>query len=315
MKEFIKHLEDLELLTTDDQLDKADEIWDRLLVLLLELEEQNRMQHLQRIELEDIITKYLEYNQPSLQIKVMEFTTVFLGILYSDDQFKVSHRLNNQLAQLMQSPNRQVKMAAINTCKKLYKYRHWSEEDRFDIKPMVEIIVHESDQQVLELAIDLFLEVCSEVDDGNFGIVVSRLVSRLESSNGLVAVGFIENLKTMYLNIHRHDPVKAVECGIIPALVNMLRSVDQAVVDQSIEIIHNFCNYVNCEVISAEFIRSGLIQTLNDLCIRYSDNSRLKMRIIEVAGSAASKMRNFPVSLVRSLVFEQLTISMCNLYG
>ncbi|KAK5665536.1 hypothetical protein QVD99_007882 [Batrachochytrium dendrobatidis] len=93
----------------------------------------------------------------------------------------------------------------------------------------------------------------------------------------------------------------------------MLRSVDQAVVDQSIEIIHNFCNYVNCEVISAEFIRSGLIQTLNDLCIRYSDNSELKTRIIEVAGSAASKMRDFPVSLVRSLVFEQLTISMCNL--
>ncbi|EGF79401.1 hypothetical protein BATDEDRAFT_89805 [Batrachochytrium dendrobatidis JAM81] len=42
MKELIQHLEDLELLTTDDQLYKADEIWDRLLDLLLELEEQNR---------------------------------------------------------------------------------------------------------------------------------------------------------------------------------------------------------------------------------------------------------------------------------
>ncbi|XJO73065.1 hypothetical protein BDV3_004097 [Batrachochytrium dendrobatidis] len=33
---------------------------------------------LQSIELQDIITKYLEYNRPSLQIEVMEFTTVFL---------------------------------------------------------------------------------------------------------------------------------------------------------------------------------------------------------------------------------------------
>ncbi|KAK5666796.1 hypothetical protein QVD99_006849 [Batrachochytrium dendrobatidis] len=181
MKEFIKHLEDLELLTTDDQLDKADEIWDRLLVLLLELEEQNRMQHLQRIELEDIITKYLEYNQPSLQ--------------------------------------------AIKACKKLFNCRHWSEECKFDIKPMVEIIVHESDQEMLRLAIDLFLQVCHEIDDENFGIVVSRLVSRLESSNGLVAVGFIKNLQTMYWNIHRDNPVKAAECGIIPAIVNTLRYV------------------------------------------------------------------------------------------
>ncbi|KAK5669582.1 hypothetical protein QVD99_003973 [Batrachochytrium dendrobatidis] len=31
-----------------------------------------------------------------------------------------------------------------------------------------------------------------------------------------------------------------------------------------------------------------------------------------MAGTVASKMRNFPVSLVRSLVFEQLTISMCD---
>ncbi|OAJ39247.1 hypothetical protein BDEG_23109 [Batrachochytrium dendrobatidis JEL423] len=269
MKEFIKHLEDLELLTTDDQLDKADEIWDRLLVLLLELEEQNRMQHLQRIGLEDIITKYLEYNQPSLQ--------------------------------------------AIKACKKLFNCRHWSEECKFDIKPMVEIIVHESDQEMLRLAIDLFLQVCHEIDDENFGIVVSRLVSRLESSNGLVAVGFIKNLQTMYRSIHRDNPVKAAECGIIPAIVNTLRSVDQAVIDQSIDTIQSFCNYVNCEVISAEFIRSGLIQMLSDLYTKYSDNSELKTRMIEVAGRVASKMRDFPVSLARSSIFEQLTISICNL--
>ncbi|KAK5665535.1 hypothetical protein QVD99_007881 [Batrachochytrium dendrobatidis] len=42
MKELIQRLEDLKLLTTDAQLYKADEIWDRLLVLILELEEQNR---------------------------------------------------------------------------------------------------------------------------------------------------------------------------------------------------------------------------------------------------------------------------------
>ncbi|KAJ8329934.1 hypothetical protein O5D80_002120 [Batrachochytrium dendrobatidis] len=203
-------------------------------------------------------------------------------------------------------------MAAIKTCKKLYKYKRWSEEDGFDIKPMVDIIVHESDQEVLELAIDLFLKACHDIDDGNFGIVLSRLVSRLESSNGLVAVGFIKNLQTMYLNIHRHDPVKAVECGIIPALVNMLRSVDQAVISQSIDTIWSFCNYAGCETIATELIRSGLIQTLNDLCIKHSDNSRLKSRIIWIAGSAASNMRDFPVSLVRSLVFEQLTISMCD---
>ncbi|KAJ8322453.1 hypothetical protein O5D80_001576 [Batrachochytrium dendrobatidis] len=117
MKELIQRLEDLKLLTTDDQLYKADEIWDRLLVLILELEEQNHkstdlVPRLQSIELEDITVKYLEYNRPSLQIKVMEFTTVFLRMMYGDDQFKVSHRLSNQLSQLMQSPNRQVKMAA-----------------------------------------------------------------------------------------------------------------------------------------------------------------------------------------------------------
>ncbi|KAJ8326417.1 hypothetical protein O5D80_005168 [Batrachochytrium dendrobatidis] len=112
MKELIQHLEDLELLTTDAQLYKADEIWDRLLVLILELKEQNYMQHLQSIGLEDIITKYLEYNRPSLQIEVMKFTAVFVIMVYSDHEFKVSQRLNNQLAQLMQSPNRQVKMMA-----------------------------------------------------------------------------------------------------------------------------------------------------------------------------------------------------------
>ncbi|XJO73165.1 hypothetical protein BDV3_004185 [Batrachochytrium dendrobatidis] len=90
MKEFIKHLEDLELLTTDAQLYKADEIWDRLLDLILELKQQNRkstdvMHRLQSIELQDIITKYLEYNRPSLQIKVMEFTTVFLVCSDIDD--------------------------------------------------------------------------------------------------------------------------------------------------------------------------------------------------------------------------------------
>ncbi|KAK5668195.1 hypothetical protein QVD99_005232 [Batrachochytrium dendrobatidis] len=172
MKELIQHLEDLKLLTTDAQLHKADEIWDRLLVLIMELEEQNYkstdvLQRLQSIGLQDIITKYLEYNRPSLQIKVMEFTTVFLGILYSDDDFKVSQRLDNQLSQLMQSSNRQVKIMAINAYTQLYKYKRWSQEDQFDIKLMAEIIVHESDQQVLTLAIGLFLKVCHDIDDEN----------------------------------------------------------------------------------------------------------------------------------------------------
>ncbi|KAK6091371.1 hypothetical protein MT418_8554 [Batrachochytrium dendrobatidis] len=317
MKEFIKHLEDLKLLTTDAQLHKAGQIWDRLLVLLLELKEQDYrstyvMQRLQSIGLEDIAAEYLEYNQPSLQIKIMEFAIVFASMMYSDNEFKVSQRLSNQLAQLMQSPNRQVEMAAIKTYTELFSYRRWREECKIDFKPMVEIIVQESNQEMLTLAIDLFLQVCSEVDDENFGIVLSGLVSRLESSNGLVAAGFIENFQTIFWSICYHNPVKAAGCGIIPAIVNMLRSVDQAVVDQSIDTIQSFCSIRNCEVISAELIRSGLIQALNDLYIKHSDNSGLKTRIIKVAGSAASKMRNFPVSLVRSLIFEQLTISMCD---
>ncbi|EGF77502.1 hypothetical protein BATDEDRAFT_91744 [Batrachochytrium dendrobatidis JAM81] len=270
MKELIQHKEDLKLLTTDAQLYKADEIWDRLLVLIMELKQHNCnfkviVPRLQSIGLQDITADYLEYNRPSLQ--------------------------------------------AIRTCTEFYKYRRWREEDGFDIKPMVEIIVQESDQQVLTLAINLFSTVCSYIDDENFGIVLSRLVSRLESSSGSVAVGFIKNLEAMYRNICHHDPVKAAGCGVISAIVNTLRSVDQAVVDQSIEIIHNFSSYVNCEVTSAELIRSGLIQTLSDLYIRYSDNSKLRTRIIKVAGTAASDMRDFPVSLVRSLVFEQLTMS------
>ncbi|OAJ38660.1 hypothetical protein, variant [Batrachochytrium dendrobatidis JEL423] len=117
----------------------------------------------------------------------------------------------------------------------------------------------------------------------------------------------------MYWNIYCHDRVKAVECGIIPAIVNTLRSVDQEVIYGSIYTIQSLCDYVNCEAILAEFIRSGLIQILNDLYIRYSNDSELKTRIIEVAGRVASKMHDFPVSFVRSLIFEQLTISMCNL--
>ncbi|KAJ8329933.1 hypothetical protein O5D80_002119 [Batrachochytrium dendrobatidis] len=102
MKELIQRLEDLKLLTTDDQLYKADKIWDRLLVLIMELEEQGYrykviLPRLQSIGLEDITAKYLEYNRPSLQIKVMEFTTVFLRMVYYDSQFKVSYRLSNQL--------------------------------------------------------------------------------------------------------------------------------------------------------------------------------------------------------------------------
>ncbi|OAJ38110.1 hypothetical protein BDEG_22070 [Batrachochytrium dendrobatidis JEL423] len=165
---------------------------------------------------------------------------------------------------------------------------------------------------MLTLAIDLFLQVCNDIDDENFGIVLSRLVSRLESSNGLVAVGFIKNLQTMYWIIHRHDLVKAAECGIIPALVNTLRSVDQAVIGQSIAAIENFCKHADCEVISAELMRLDLIQTLNDLCIKYSKNPELKTRMIWIAGTIASGMRDFPVSLVRLLIFEQLTISMCD---
>ncbi|OAJ38572.1 hypothetical protein BDEG_22480 [Batrachochytrium dendrobatidis JEL423] len=178
---------------------------------------------------------------------------------------------------------------------------------------MAEIIVHESNQEVLRLAIDLFSKVCSEIDDENFGIVLSRLVSRLESSNGSVAAGFIRNLEAMYRNIHRDNPVKAAECGIIPAIVNTLRSVDQAVIYESIDAIQSLCDIRNCEVISAEFIRLSLIQMLSDLYIRYSDNSGLKTRIIKMAGSVASGIRDFPVSLVRSLIFEQLTISVCDL--
>ncbi|KAJ8330481.1 hypothetical protein O5D80_001462 [Batrachochytrium dendrobatidis] len=114
MKELIQHLEDLKLLTTDAQLYKADEIWNRLLDLLLELRKHDSyvMQRLQSIGLQDIIADYLEYNRPSLQIKVMEFTTVFASIVHYDDDFKVSQRLSNQIVQLMQSPSRQVKMAA-----------------------------------------------------------------------------------------------------------------------------------------------------------------------------------------------------------
>ncbi|OAJ44499.1 hypothetical protein BDEG_27721 [Batrachochytrium dendrobatidis JEL423] len=168
---------------------------------------------------------------------------------------------------------------------------------------MVEIIVHESDREMLTLAIDLFLQVCHDIDDENFGIVLSRLVSRLESSSGSVAVGFIKNLRTIFSSIHYHKPVKAVECGIIPALVNMLRSVDQEVIYGSIYTIQSLCDYKDCEAILAELIRLDLIQALNDLCIRYSNNSGLKTRIIKMAGTVASKMRNFPVSLVRSLVF------------
>ncbi|KAJ8326068.1 hypothetical protein O5D80_005431 [Batrachochytrium dendrobatidis] len=200
----------------------------------------------------------------------------------------------------------------MKSCTQLFGYGCWSEECKFDIKPMVDIIVHESDQQVLTLAIGLFLKACHDIDDENFGIVLSRLVSRLESSSGSVAVGFIENLQTMYWKIHRHDPVKAVKCGIIPAVVNMLRSVDQEVISQSIYTIENFCKRADCEVISVELMRLDLIQTLNDLCTKYSDNSRLKSRMIEVAGRVASKMRDFPVSLARSLVFEQLTMSVCD---
>ncbi|OAJ45245.1 hypothetical protein BDEG_28398 [Batrachochytrium dendrobatidis JEL423] len=178
---------------------------------------------------------------------------------------------------------------------------------------MVEIIVHDSDQEMLRLAIDLFWEVCHDIDDDNFGIVLSRLVSRLESSDGSVAVGFIRNIKTMFWKIHRHDRVKAVKCGIIPALVNTLGSVDQIVIDQSIDTIENFYNYADCEAIATELIRSGLIQMFSDLCIRYSNDSELKTRMIRMAGTVASKMHDFPVSLARSLIFEQLTISVCDL--
>ncbi|OAJ42444.1 hypothetical protein BDEG_25894 [Batrachochytrium dendrobatidis JEL423] len=104
----------------------------------------------------------------------------------------------------------------------------------------------------------------------------------------------------MYRNIHRDNPVKAAECGIIPAIVNTLRSVDQEVIYESIDTIDSFCNYAGCEVISAELIRLDLIQTLNDLCIRYSDNFALKPRMIWIAGTVASNMRDFPVSLARS---------------
>ncbi|OAJ41308.1 hypothetical protein BDEG_24929 [Batrachochytrium dendrobatidis JEL423] len=140
-----------------------------------------------------------------------------------------------------------------------------------------------------------------------FGIVLSRLVSRLESSSGSVAAGFIKNLQTIFWSIHRHDPVKAAECGIIPALVNTLRSVDQAVIDQSIDTIQSLYDHEDCEVISAELMRLDLIQTLNDLCVKHSDNPELKTRMIKIAGTIASKMRDFPVSLARSDMIEKST--------
>ncbi|XJO78053.1 hypothetical protein BDV3_002551 [Batrachochytrium dendrobatidis] len=74
-------------------------------------------------------------------------------------------------------------MATLNACTELLSYRRWSEENGFDIKPMVEIIVHESDQEVLELAIDLFLEVCHNIDDENFGIVKSSEMWHHSSSS------------------------------------------------------------------------------------------------------------------------------------
>ncbi|KAK6091312.1 hypothetical protein MT418_8576 [Batrachochytrium dendrobatidis] len=116
----------------------------------------------------------------------------------------------------------------------------------------------------------------------------------------------------MYWKIHRHDRVKAAGCGVISALVNTLRSVDQEVVDQSIDTIENFCKHADCEVISAELMRLDLIQILNDLCIKYSNDFALKMRMIWIAGTIVSGMRDFPISLVRLLFFEQLTISMCD---
>ncbi|EGF84276.1 hypothetical protein BATDEDRAFT_85330 [Batrachochytrium dendrobatidis JAM81] len=277
MKELVQHMEDLKLLTTDAQLYKADEIWVRLLALLQELKQQGYRST-------DVLLRLQSIELEDITAKYLEYNRPSLQ--------------------------------AIKTCTELFDCGRWSKEYKFDIKPMVEIIVHESDREMLRLAIDLFSTVCYDIDDENFGIVVSRLVSRLESSNGLVAVGFIKNLKTIFCNIHRHDPVKAVECGIIPAIVNTLRSVDQAVIYESIDTIRSLCNVTECEVLSAELIRSGLIQALNDLYIKYSDNSRLKTRIIKIAVAAASKMHDFPVSLVRSLVFEQLTILMydANMY-
>ncbi|OAJ32819.1 hypothetical protein BDEG_28701 [Batrachochytrium dendrobatidis JEL423] len=87
----------------------------------------------------------------------------------------------------------------------------------------------------------------------------------------------------------------------------MLRSVDQAVIDQSIDTIQSLYDHEDCEVISAELMRLDLIQTLNDLCVKHSDNPELKTRMIKIAGTIASKMRDFPVSLARSDMIEKST--------
>ena len=55
----------------------------------------------------------------------------------------------------------------MKSCTEVYKYKRWREEDGFDFKPMVEIIVHEPDQQVFTLAIGLFSKVCHDIDDEN----------------------------------------------------------------------------------------------------------------------------------------------------
>ncbi|OAJ32880.1 hypothetical protein BDEG_28756 [Batrachochytrium dendrobatidis JEL423] len=168
MKEFIKHLEDLKLLTTDDQLHKAGQIWDRLLVLLLELKQQ-----------------------------------------------------------------------------------------------------------------------------------------------GYIAVGFIENLQTMYRNICHHNPVKAAGCGIIPALVNTLRSVDQEVISQRYvnDMIQKSTN--KAEMIKA-FQEYGIVNQLNTIYSRRDINLYGYNGIVNLLKTLVDFADNHSDSSIRTEleqggIFENLT--------
>ncbi|OAJ42071.1 hypothetical protein BDEG_25573 [Batrachochytrium dendrobatidis JEL423] len=148
---------------------------------------------------------------------------------------------------------------------------------------MVEIIVKESDQEMLTLAIGLFLKVCHDIDDENFGIVLSRLVSRLESSNGLVAVGFIKNLEAMYRNICHHNPVKAVECGIIPAVVNTLRDINLYGYNGIVNLLKTLVDFADNHPdssIRTELEQGGILENLT--VIVQSDTAKyIKRRVAE----------------------------------
>ncbi|KAJ1339513.1 hypothetical protein BSLG_005837 [Batrachochytrium salamandrivorans] len=153
-------------------------------------------------------------------------------------------------------------LQAMKSCTELYKYKRWSEKDGFDIKPMVEIIVHESDQEMLTLAIGLLASWYQDL-------------FRLESSNGLVAVGFIENFQTMYWNIHRHNPVKAVECGIIPAVVNILSNTS---IVKLLRALVNFADNHSDSSIRTELEQGGIFENLTAI-VKSDTADHIKRRV------------------------------------